>query len=183
MSYIDPFPFCPKPRSTTLTPPSYDNPLDHSEKPLISRSSSLPYSDPLVTSFPSCPFSPPAPTPFPLLPCPRREKRADGRLGTWTASSSPLYNDQVVGWPSGQCIRQAEGSLRIQEVPYSTLLTAGLFKNRETLHTTMALVPANSLMGAARTTDDHPGYPVVTLFTGQDNIRAAMEEFCVNVSN
>lgn len=47
----------------------------------------------------------------------------------------------------------------------------------------MALVPANSLMGVPRTTDEHPGHPVVTLFTGQDNIRAAMEEFCVNVSS
>lgn len=46
----------------------------------------------------------------------------------------------------------------------------------------MALVPANSLMGMPRTTDEHQGRPVVTLFTGQDNIRAAMEEFCVNAS-
>jgi hypothetical protein len=44
----------------------------------------------------------------------------------------------------------------------------------------MSLVPANPLMSEPCTTGE--GRDIVTLFTGQDAIRALMEEFCTNVS-
>ena len=45
----------------------------------------------------------------------------------------------------------------------------------------MALIPANALMSAPRTNED--GQELVTLYTGQDAVRAGMMEYCTNVSN
>ena len=46
---------------------------------------------------------------------------------------------------------------------------------------TMALILANALMSAPRTNED--SQELVTLYTGQDAVRAGMMEYCTNVSN